>query len=182
MLILTEENDAATLSGILPHRNEVSRFVRLPVPRETKAEVEMVSRFTALPAEGLFLTDVRSMADIEKASSLLRVAAAKSNRPQRTPQIIANIDTPEAALGISGFNRAVAGLCALVLDEPALADTLGMDPKDLPLQALRPQFILAAKVCGAVPLLRMEEHRAADADNAPLRGQGFAGLVLASRS
>lgn len=175
MLILIGNDNAVDVATASDEAIKVARFVRFAVPRDAGAERQMISCLAGRPAEGLFLTGVRSLADVEKAAALLRVAAAE--RRDGNVSVLASIDTPEAALGIAGFNRSVPGLAGLILDEPTLRDAMGMVTGNDPLAPLRAPFLLAAKVCGALALLRVMD-MPLDASSSALIEEGFAGVVV----
>jgi citrate lyase beta subunit len=180
MLILTEDDEYVNITTALPEGFMASRFARFAVPHEADAERRLISHFSSNPNEGLLLTDARSPADIEKASALLRVAAAEAGQPSLCAMVLASIDTPQAALGIAGFNRPVPGIGGLILDEGALTDALGMDAGGAPLDQLRLQVLLAAKVCGVIALQRAPGAGPEDASRSVSLRQGFKGLVVKS--
>jgi citrate lyase beta subunit len=153
-------------------------FAFMQVPRSLTEDQRLIETFSAPAMGGVCLTSVETPADIEKASTLLRVAEAMRGAGATGLAIVARLDTARAALGLADFNRATPRLVAFLFDAPALATDADVAEDSALVSDLQLRLPLAARACGAVAVLRISEpFSLAIADEAARNG--YAGLCQA---
>lgn len=148
-----------------------------PMPRSLAAERAFIRDLSEGTVADICLTGIERPADIEKASALLRVVEAKREPGATSLKIIARLDTAEAALGLSTFNKAIPRLIAFLFDPVALAEAAGVAAGSALIGDLRTRLPLAAKASGAAALLKchgaVDDHALQDAAL-----NGYAGLCI----
>ena len=157
-IILEREAGRVICKSGLPCPDD-AEFAIFGVPRSLEEERALIERLSEERWAGLVLTGTESPADIEKASSLLRVAEAHRSLPSPSLLIVARLDTAKAALGLVSFNRRISSLAGLLIDRQAIAAAAGVSADSALVRDLEMRLPLAAKACGAAAILAVTDRR-----------------------
>ncbi len=179
-VILQDSIDRTEIVACGPEDDAIWRrgmcLVQLAVPRSTDGDRDFISLLSDRNWHGVILSGVETPADIEKASTLLRVAEAHRNLKTGSLLIVAVLDTAKAALGLAAFHRAIPRLAGLAFDARALACASGAAADSDLVADLRLRLPLAARACGVTAILKVRERTPA-ISSASAR-DGYHGLWL----
>lgn len=182
MILIREKTRLVPLAS---HGDEAGTYVELPVPRDNETDKAFIATARTRALGGIYLRQVRETADIERASTLLRVAEALNGLPAASLTILAAIETPQAALAITSFGKAIPRLEALVFDAASLAQATGAAAASRTIDAVRLSVPLAATAAGAGAWFRWNsdvtprEHEKSAWLEA--RNEGYAGFIVDDR-
>lgn len=154
------------------------RIGHAEVPRSLGDDRALVDQMSDEAWYALRLSNVESPADIEKVSTLLRVAEANRNLLPGALSIIAALDTARAALGLTAFNQPIPRLAGFIFDGAALALAAGAAPESDLINDLRLRMPLAAKASGAIAFLKRPGICDPETAAAAARRDGYQGLVI----
>lgn len=154
------------------------QFWPCAMPRSLAEDRRLIAAMSDDRWKGVCLNGLEAPSDVEKASALLRVAAANRNLPTAHLPILAVLDTVAAALALATFNRAIPGLAAFLFDGDALARTSGASRQSDLIADLRRRLPLAARASGAMAILVKDE--ALTETKVIAARDGYAGLCLRS--
>lgn len=130
-----------------------TRFVHADLPRSIEDDRRFVALLSGAAWDGVHLFRVEGPADIEKASTLLRIAEANRGMPDPSLSILASLDTDKAALGLDRFDRTVPRLAGFVFDAGALALVSGAAADSDLVGDLRLRLPLAARASRVAAIL-----------------------------
>ncbi|MET3612584.1 citrate lyase beta subunit [Rhizobium aquaticum] len=149
------------------------------MPRSLAEDRRLIAALSDHHWKGVYLDGIEAPSDVEKASALLRVAAANRNWTTAPLPLLAVLDTAAAALALASFNRAIPGLAALLFDGDALALASGASRKSDLIADLRRRLPLAARASGAIAILVTDD--AGTEQVAQAARDGYAGLCVRDR-
>jgi citrate lyase beta subunit len=159
-----------------------SIFVGACVPKTAEEGFQLLDTVATSGASGVCIRRVDGPADIEKVSTLLRVAEAMENSAPL--KIIAEISTPKAALAIEAFNRAIPRLAALSFNPYAIATATGAEIESDLIAAVALKIPLAAAACSALALIDLQQHNLSDESLVKrwrhAKANGYSGIIVAS--
>lgn len=166
-LTVTEATSSALPIGL--HLRE------LAVPKHPEADLKALALLADPALQGILLKGVETPAEIERVSTLSRVAEAE--RGLKNPlAIIAVLDTPHAVLHLAAFDRRIPRLAAYLFDEEALALACGAACDSALLHDLRLRLPLAASASGVMAIRTAAQND--EASRAEAYRDGYRGLLL----